>query len=56
MRVLEIGTGTDYTAALLAHRLGARQVTSIEVDPPAGGAGPCLARACGLRRGDGDHR
>ena len=33
MRVLEIGTGPGWNAALLAHRLGDSRVTTVDLDP-----------------------
>lgn len=41
-RVLQIGTGTGYTAALLCERLGSRRVTTIDIDPE-------LVRAASIR-------
>jgi protein-L-isoaspartate(D-aspartate) O-methyltransferase len=46
MRVLEIGTGSGWNAALLARRVGEPNVTTIEIDPQiASGARQRLAHA-----------
>lgn len=55
--VLEIGTGTGWTAALLAARCGDQHVTSIEVDPTLHASAAAHLRAAGrsprLILGDG---
>jgi protein-L-isoaspartate O-methyltransferase len=47
-RVLEIGTGTGWNAALLAHRLGLNRVTSIEIDPQVADTARASLAAFGL--------
>jgi protein-L-isoaspartate O-methyltransferase len=58
-RVLQVGTGTGYTAALLCERLGSEQVTSIDVDPDLTTAARDRLRRCGytptLVTADGAH-
>ncbi len=58
-RVLEIGTGTGWTAALLSERIGQHNVTSLEIDPDlartarenlaSAGYAPTIIEADGLR-------
>ncbi|MFE5586016.1 ATP-grasp peptide maturase system methyltransferase [Kitasatospora sp. NPDC056531] len=64
-RVLEIGTGTGYSTALGARRLGDANLTSIEYDPAVGGAAAAALKAAGFAprliigdglRGDPDGR
>ncbi len=49
MSVLEIGTGTGWSAGLMTHRLGAGAVTTVEVDPAVAGAARAALAAAGLR-------
>jgi protein-L-isoaspartate(D-aspartate) O-methyltransferase len=46
-RVLEAGAGTGFNAALLAHRLGDRHVTTVEVDPHLADAARAALQAAG---------
>ncbi|MFH8340486.1 methyltransferase domain-containing protein [Streptomyces sp. AM6-12] len=48
-RVLEVGAGTGYNAALLAHRLGDDLVTSVELEPEITEAARAHLAAAGYR-------
>ncbi|GAA3508082.1 methyltransferase domain-containing protein [Actinomadura keratinilytica] len=48
-RVLEIGTGTGWTAALLSARLGDEHVTTIEVDPAVAEQAAANLRTAGYK-------
>ncbi|EKX66613.1 methyltransferase domain-containing protein [Streptomyces ipomoeae] len=56
-RVLEVGTGTGYSTALMCERLGSKNVTSVEVDPTAAERARAAIAAAGyeptLVTGDG---
>ncbi|MFD9950707.1 ATP-grasp peptide maturase system methyltransferase [Nonomuraea sp. NPDC059023] len=46
--VLEIGTGTGYSTALMCHRLGEQAVTSVETDPEVAGRASAALEAAGF--------
>ncbi|MFD8597504.1 methyltransferase domain-containing protein [Kitasatospora sp. NPDC059646] len=48
MRVLEQGTGTGWNAALLSHRLGDANVTTIEIDPAVSAQARTALHAAGF--------
>lgn len=58
-RVLEVGTGTGYNAALLAERLGSARVSTVEVDPDLAATATASLHAAGYTprvvTGDGWH-
>lgn len=47
-KILEIGTGTGWNAGLLAHRVGAGNVVSVEVDPAVAEAALAALRRVGF--------
>ncbi|MGQ0774835.1 MAG: methyltransferase domain-containing protein [Pseudonocardiales bacterium] len=58
-KVLEIGTGTGYNAAILAARLGTPSVTTVEIDPTLADGAQAALDAAGVPMavvtGDGTH-
>ncbi|WP_164836494.1 methyltransferase domain-containing protein [Actinacidiphila soli] len=56
--VLEIGTGTGFSTALLCHRLSPEHVLTVEVDPQLAGAAEARLNLLGwrpaVRVGDGE--